>query len=134
MEWDMHRYLTGFDGFFENLFEFNDFSYFEDLQEVLEERGVSFKNMIIEDVIAYELLRINLGFKNYQGIEKRGRSTRCPPLFSITHDSSFFPSASDLSYVLTRIPSSAFFDFFQLLVKKCVDCGVIIPRILIWDG
>ena len=25
-EWDMHRYLKGFDGFFENVFEFNDFS------------------------------------------------------------------------------------------------------------
>ena len=31
MEWDLHRYLKGFNGFFENLFKFNDFSYFQDL-------------------------------------------------------------------------------------------------------
>ncbi len=134
MEWDMHRYLKGFDGFFENLFEFNDFSYFQELQGTLENDGVSFKNMFIEDVIAYELLRINLGFKNYRGIEKMGRFMRYPPLFSITHDYEFFPNAADLSYVLTRIPSEALFEFFQLLVQECVDHGIIVPRILIWDG
>ena len=134
MEWDMHRYLKGFDGFFENLFEFNDFSYFQELQGTLENDGVSFKNMFIEDVIAYELLRINLGFKNYKGIEKMGRFMRYPPLFRITHDYEFFPNAADLSYVLTRIPSEALFEFFQLLVQECVDHGIIVPRILIWDG
>ena len=134
MEWDMHRYLKGFDGFFENLFEFNDFTYFQEVQGVLEDEGVSFKNMFIEDVIAYELLRINLGFKNYKGIEKMGRFMRYPPLFGITHDYEFFPNAADLSYALTRIPSEALFNFFQLLVKECVDCEIIVPRILIWDG
>ncbi len=134
MEWDMHRYLKGFDGFFENLFEFNDFSYFQELQGTLENDGVSFKNMFIEDVIAYELLRINLGFKNYKGIEKMGRFMRYPSLFSITHDYEFFPNAADLSYVLTRIPSEALFEFFQLLVQECVDHEIIVPRILIWDG
>lgn len=134
MEWDMHRYLKGFDGFFENLFEFNDFSYFQELQGVLENDGVSFKNMFIEDVIAYELLRINLGFKNYKGIEKMSRFMRYPSLFGITHHPKFFPNAAELSYVLTRIPSEALFEFFQLLVKECVDHGIIVPRILIWDG
>ena len=134
MEWDMHRYLKGFDGFFENLFEFNDFSYFQEIQGVLEDDGVSFKNMFIEDVIAYELLRINLGFKNYKGIEKMGRFMRYPPLVCITHDYKFFPNAADISYVLTKIPAEAMFEFFQILVKECVDCGIIVPRILIWDG
>ena len=134
MEWDMHRYLKGFDGFFENLFEFNNFTYFQDLQGTLEDKGVSFKNMFIEDVIAYELLRINLGFKNYRGIEKMSKFMRYPPLVSLTHDFEFFPNAADLSYVLKRIPAEALFEFFQLLVKECVDCGIIVPRILIWDG
>lgn len=134
MEWDMHRYLKGFDGFFENLFELNDLSYFQDLQGALEEGGMSFKNMFLEDIIAYELLRINLGFKNYKGIEKMSRFLRYPPLVGITHDPNFFPNAADLSYVLTKIPAETLFEFFQLLVKECVDCGIIVPRILIWDG
>ncbi len=134
MEWDMHRYLKGFNGFFENLFEFNDFSFFQDLQESLENQGVSFKNMFVEDVLAYELLRINLGFKNYSGIERMGRFLSYPPLFSITHNPNFFPNARDISYILTRIPAEALFEFFQLLVKECVDCGIIVPRILICDG
>ena len=134
MEWGMHRYLKGFNGFFENLLEFNDFSFFQDLQGTLENRGVSFKDMFIEDVFAYEMLRINLGFKNYSGIERMGKFLAYSPLFSITHDPNFFPKAQDISYVLTRIPAEALFEFFQLLVRECVDCGIIVPRILIWDG
>ena len=126
LEWNMHRYLKGFSGFFENLFEFNDFSFFQDLQETLEENGVSFKDMFIEDVFAYEMLRINLGFKNYTGIEKMGRFLSFPPLFSITHDSKFFPKAQDISYVMTRIPPEALFEFFQLLVRECINYGIIV--------
>ena len=133
-EWDMHRYLKGFNGVFENLFEFNDFRFFQDLQGTLEDKGVSFKDMFIEDVLAYEMLRINLGFKNYSGIERMGKFLAYPPLFNITHDPNFFPAAQDISYVLTRIPAEALFEFFQRLVKECVDCGIIVPRILIWDG
>ncbi len=134
MEWDMHRYLKNFNGFFENLFEFNDLSFFQDLQGILENSGVSFKDMFIEDVLAYEMLRINLGFKNYAGIQRMGRFITDPPLSNITHDPDFFPDAQDISYVLTKIPADALFEFFQLLVKECIDCGIIVPRILIWDG
>ena len=133
-EWDMHRYLKGFNGVFENLFEFNEFSFFQELQGRLENNGVSFKDMFIEDVLAYEMLRINLGFKNYSGIERMGKFLPYPPLFNITHDPNFFPKAQDISYVMTKIPPEALFEFFQLLVKECVDCGIIVPRILIWDG
>lgn len=41
-EWDIFHYLPKFDGPFENLFEFNDFNFFDDLQERLEEEGGSF--------------------------------------------------------------------------------------------
>ena len=133
-EWDMHRYLKGFNGYLENLFEFNDFSFFDDLQERLENRGVSFKKMFIKDVLAYELLRINLGLKHYKSLEKIGRLLGQPPLFGITQDPLFFPSASDLSFVLNRIPGEAFFHFFQLLVKESIEYRIVIPRILIWDG
>ncbi|MHA1336063.1 MAG: transposase [Promethearchaeota archaeon] len=90
--------------------------------------------MFLEDVIAYELLRLNLGFKNYTDIERMCRFMRFPPLYGITHDPNFFPSAKDLSYILTKIPSDVFFQFFQLLVNECIEYGIIIPRILIWDG
>ena len=133
-EWDMHRYLKSFIGYFENLFEFNDFHYFDDLQEKLEKEGVSFKIMFLKDIIAYELLRLNLGFKNYTGIERMGRFAGESPLYSITYDPKLFPKATDLSFVLTKIPANEFFNYFQLLVKECVDYGIIVPRILIWDG
>lgn len=35
---------------------------------------------------------------------------------------------------MKRIPSESLFEFFQLLVKECIQLGIIVPRILIWDG
>lgn len=134
MEWDMFHYLHKFKGYIEHLFYFNDFSFFDDLQERLESEGVSFKGMFIRDVFAYELFRVNLGTKDYAGLEKLGGFLHAPPLFGVTHDSYFFPTAADLSYVMNRIPANELFAFFQLLVKECIKLGIIIPRILIWDG
>lgn len=133
-EWDMFRYLDNYQGAFEHIFEFNDFSFFDDLQENLEEKGISFKGMSIKDAISYELFRINLGLKEYSEFERIRYFLGIPPLFSITTDPSFLPSAADFSYMLNRIPAEALFDYFQQLVQECIDYGIIIPRILIWDG
>jgi len=133
-EWNMFHYLPKFKGCIEHLFYFNDFSFFDDLQERLEAEGVSFKKMFIRDVFAYELLRVNFGLKDYAGLEKFGQFLTAPPLFDITHDPSFFPTAADLSYVMERIPAEESFKFFRLLVKECINLGIIVPRILIWDG
>ncbi len=130
----MLHYLDKFKGNFESLFYFNDFSFFDDLQERLESGGVSFKGMFLRDVFAYELFRVNLGTKDFTGLEKLGRFLNAPPLFDVCHDPCFFPTAADLSYVMKRIPSEALFEFFQLLVKDGFKLGIIVPRMLIWDG
>lgn len=133
-EWDMLHYLQKFKGYFEYLFYFNDFSFFDDLQEKFEADGVSFKNMFIRDVFAYELFRVNLGLKDYAGLEKMGRFLIAPPLFGVTRDPTFFPTAADLSYIMKRIPAKELFTFFRLLGKECIKLGIIVPRILVWDG
>ena len=133
-EWDMFRYLRGFKGYFEYLFYFNDFSFFDDLQERLEADGVSFKKMFIRDIFAYELFRINQGLKDFTGLERMGRFLSAPPLFDVTNEPAFFPTSTDVSHVMKRIPAEELFKFFQILVKECIDLGIIIPRILIWDG
>ena len=133
-EWDMIHYIQGFKGYIEYLFYFNDFNFFDDLQEGLEADGVSFKTMFIKDIFAYELFRVNQGLKDFAGLERMGRFLSTPPLFDVTNDPNFFPTAADVSYVLKRIPAEELFKFFQLLVKECFELGIIIPRILIWDG
>lgn len=55
-EWDMHRYLLGFKGFFENIFELNDLTFFDELQARLEAEGAYFKNLSVRDVFIYNLL------------------------------------------------------------------------------
>jgi hypothetical protein len=133
-EWDMHRYISKFDGFFENLFELNDLRFFDDLQERLEEDGMYFKGLSIKDVFTYNLLRINLGFKDYSGIEKMSRLLIYPPLYKVTDNPGYIPTAADVSLVMSQIPASELFKLFRLLVKECIELKIIVPRILIWDG
>ncbi|MHA1899625.1 MAG: hypothetical protein ACTSW5_01925, partial [Promethearchaeota archaeon] len=46
----------------------------------------------------------------------------------------FFPSASDVSYVMTRIPASDLMKFFHDLVEEAVELKIIYPKILLGDG
>lgn len=134
LEWDMFHYLPHFQGSFENLFEFNDLSFFDEVQDRLESEGVSFKGLFVRDIIIYEMLRINMGFKDYRGIEKLFRFAPQLSIFSLPVHSHSVPNAADMSYVIKKLPESDVFQFFQDLVEECIDYGLIIPRILLWDG
>ncbi len=54
--------FQGFAGFFEYLITCNNFSYFNELQDKLEEKGVSFKNRFLYNIIIYELARNHHNF------------------------------------------------------------------------
>ncbi|UYP44606.1 hypothetical protein NEF87_005081 [Candidatus Lokiarchaeum ossiferum] len=56
------------------------------------------------------------------------------PLKGILHDSYYFPSADDISYIMNRIPLSRVMDYFHNLVREAIDLRIIIPRIMIFDG
>ncbi len=133
-EWDMLQLLPGFKGYFNHLFELNDFTYFDELQATLETQGISFKNIFLHDIIALELLRRQLGFKDFTGVEKLSRFVCEHPLKGIVYDQYYFPTADDISYILNLIPADAIMTFFHQLVEEAIELGVINPRILLWDG
>jgi len=133
-EWMMLHTLQSFDGYFNHLFEFNDFSYFDDLQVELELQGTNFKDLFLHDIIIMELLRRQLGFHDFTGLEKMAYFLHDHPLRALVHDPTYFPTAADVSYVLTRIPSEKILQFFNNLVKEGIELGIIDPRILLWDG
>lgn len=56
-EWDILRYLPNYEGTFENIFKFNDFSFFDELQEKLEAEGITKYKwlLIISDSGPYDL-------------------------------------------------------------------------------
>ncbi|MHA1618445.1 MAG: hypothetical protein ACTSVZ_04120, partial [Promethearchaeota archaeon] len=132
-EWDMLQLLPEFKGYFNHLFEFNDFTYFDELQASLEANGAHFKGIFLHDIIAIELFRRQLGFKDFARIEKLSSFLAEHPLKGIVHDQYYFPTADDISYVLNLIPADAIMDFFHSLVQEAIEIGVINPRILLWD-
>lgn len=133
-EWDTLQTLPKFLGFFNNIVEFNDLSYFDDLQEKLERKGISFKNIFIYDIFLFELIRRQIGFRDYTGLEKIRGFLSINPFEKVLHNPVFFPSADDVSYVMTRISADEFMDFFHLLVKEAIELKIINTRILLGDG
>lgn len=134
LEWDTLQTLPKFFGFFNNISEFNDFSYFDEVQERLEADGISFKDMFIHDVIMFELIRRQIGFRDYTGLEKIRGFLAINPFESVLTDPDFFPSAADVSYVMTRIPASDLMKFFHDLVEEAIELKIIYPKILLGDG
>jgi hypothetical protein len=132
-DWTIARSMPAFTGFFNHLFELNDFSMLDEIQEALENEGISFKGIAIHDAVVWELLRLQLGFHDYTGIEKMLRFIGGNPLSPLLHDECFLPSAADISHVMTRIPARKLFDFYQERVTEAIDLKIIVPRVLLWD-
>lgn len=133
-EWDMIQTLPKFMGFFNHIPEFNDFSYFDEVQEKLEAKGISFKNIYIHDVILFELIRRQIGFRDYTGLEKVKGFLYSDPFEGFLTNPTFFPSASDVSYVMTRIPAEFLMKFFHGLVREAIELKIIDTKILLGDG
>jgi Transposase DDE domain len=133
-EWDMLKTLPKFKGYFNYLFELNQLSYFDDLQEELEAKGLNFKGIFLYDIIALELFRRQLGFKDFAGLEKLSYFLNEHPLKGIVHDAYYYPSAADISYILNLLPPKKLMEFYYALVQEAIDLGIIDPRILLWDG
>lgn len=132
-EWILVQSMKTFTGFFNHMFNLNDFSKLDDFQEQLENEGVSFKHFAIHDVVAFELLRLQLGFQDYTGLEKIYYFIGGNPLQAILRDQQFFPAAADVSYVMTRIPAVMLKEYYQDLVDEAIALKIIVPRILVWD-
>jgi hypothetical protein len=105
--------MKTFTGFFNHMFNLNDFCNLDAFQETLENEGISFKHIAIHDVIAFELLRLQLGFQDYTGLEKVYYFIGGNPLHAILRDKLFFPAAADVSHVMTRIPSKMLKEFYH---------------------
>lgn len=127
------RLMPSFTGFFHQMFDLNDFSLLDEIQEELEGQSIGLRKISIHDVVAFEFLRLLLGFQDYTGLEKIFWFTGKVPLHSLLRDEEFFPKASDVSHVMTRIPPDGLMQFFHGLVDEAIDLKIIVPRILIWD-
>jgi hypothetical protein len=133
-EWDMLRAFPKFAGYFEHMFEVNDLTFFDEVQDHLEARGVDFRNFFVHDVVAFELLRRQLGLADYAAMEKVAAWWERNPLAGIVHDVDYFPAAANISYVLRRVPAAEFVAYFHQLVAEGLALRVIKDCVLIWDG
>jgi hypothetical protein len=98
-EWDLIQLLPDFTGYFIHIFELNDLSFFDDLQERLEKDGNNFKGIFLYDIVAISLFQRFLGIEKYSELERLSFFLHRQPLTGIVHDEFFFPSAKDISWV-----------------------------------
>ena len=131
IEWDMLQFPIKFMGFFNHIFEMNDLTYFDDIQELLEEKGANFKNIFLYDIIIYELMRRQAGFRDYTGLEKAKNLFIFNPFL---HNPTYFPTAEEVSMVMKQVPSHVLMEFFLQLVQEAIELRLIYPRIILADG
>ncbi|WP_457559527.1 hypothetical protein [Candidatus Harpocratesius sp.] len=132
-EWEMLQLFLEFKRYFIYIFELNDLSYFDDLQNDLEINGTPFKGIFLYDIIAIELFRRQLEFKDFTGIEKLSYFLSEHPFKGIVHDQYYFRTVNNISYILNLIPSDAFIKVFHKFEQEAIDLGIIILSILLYD-
>ncbi len=130
----MLKVLPGFTGFFEYLITCNNFSYFDEMQERLEARGISFKNRFLHDIIIFELSRIHIGIDNYTAYMNAIRYFQANYLKTVLHDPDYFPDVSIVSHALRVLPLEALKQFFFELLEETFEFKIVKNRILIWDA
>ena len=129
----MLKALSGFTGFFEHIIICNNFSYFDDLQEILEARDVSFKNRFLHDIIIFELSRIHIGIDNYSSYLNAIRYFQANYLKTVLHDPNYFPDLGIVSHAMRAIPLKALKQFYFELLEETYEFKITKDRILIWD-
>jgi len=126
--------LPGFTGFFEYIIMCNNLVFFDNLQEELETKGISFKNRFLHDIIIFELSRIHIGIDNYTSYANAIRYFQADYLKTVLHDPNYFPDVSIVSHALRSVPLDALKRFFFELLEETYDFRIAKNRILIWDG
>ncbi|GAH36507.1 unnamed protein product, partial [marine sediment metagenome] len=114
----MLKALPGFTGFFEHIIACNNFAYFDDLQGKLEDRGYSFKNRFLYDILIFELSRIHIGIDNYTAYMNAIKYFQADYLKSVLHDPDYFPDVGIVSHALRTLPLEALKLFFFELLEE----------------
>ncbi|MGV9142250.1 MAG: transposase [Promethearchaeota archaeon] len=130
----MLKGLSGFTGFFEHIIYCNNLSFFDDVQEELELKGVSFRNRFLHDVIIFELSRIHIGIDNYTSYMNAIRYFQADYLKTVLHDPNYFPDLSLASHIIRALPLESLKRFFFNLLEETYEFKIAKNRILIWDG
>ena len=130
----MLKALSGFTGFFEHIITCNNFSFFDEIQEELEAKGVSFKNRFLHDIIIFELSRIHVGIDTYTSYMNAIRFFQANYLKTVLHDPTYFPDVAIVSYAIRAIPLEVLKQFFFELLEETYEFKIAKNRVLIWDG
>jgi len=129
----MLRALPGFTGFFEYLIYCNNFAYFDDLQVELENKGLTFRNKFLHDIIIHELARIQIGIDNYTSYMNDIKFLQATFLKNVLHDPDYFPDADIVSHALRVIPLESIKQYFYDLLEESYELKIVKNRVLVWD-
>ncbi len=127
----MLKALSGFTGFFEYIIYCNNFSFFDDIQEELELKGLSFRDRFLHDIIIFELSRIHIGIDTYTSYMNAIRYFQANYLKTVLHDPTYFPDVAIVSHTLRVIPLDVLKQFFFELLEETYEFKIAKNRILI---
>jgi len=126
--------FPNFTGYVDYLFMDVRFTFFDDVQFLLESSGVRVGARSLKKLIQLEFMRINAGIEDYTSFQAIFRLISLQALPSAFLDLDFMPTVQDFSRAFHAVPVSCFTTFHRQLVDDLMDLGLINFNIIIWDG
>jgi len=123
-----------FTGYVDYLFMDERFTYFDDVEFLLESSGIRVGARSLKTLIELELLRIHVGIEDYssfQAIFKLFQPSALPGPFSSLVS---LPAIQDFSRAFHAVPASCFMTFHRQIIGDLIDFSLVNFNIIIWDG
>ena len=125
--------VSGFQGFFDDLFLINNLTHWDHWERKLSEKNLLRKIPCLHDMFIYECIRIHLGIETYAQFWRILSFFNPSTILPLINLPKFIPRDQDFSDFYHLVPLEAFEEFLWSLVQETFDRKLVSCRILIWD-
>jgi len=129
----LYQNVLAFQGFFDDLFFFNDLSYFDYIEAIINQQGIRTGAPSLHDMLIYEFARIHSGNATYAGFLRNFTFFGPNNFKKLLYEPDFIPNVQDFSRMFHSIPVDAFHIYFFQLIEEFYDYKLLKFKILIWD-
>jgi hypothetical protein len=125
--------LPGFRGYFDDLFEAEDFAFWDRWEVELRGRRLPREVPCLRDMFVYECVRLNMGCETYVQFARALGMLGPSPVLPLLYNPTFVPGEQDFSDFYRVTPLDAFQELFWDIVERLYAAKAIRCRVMVWD-
>src|SRR6056297_3339666 len=129
----LYSEITEFQGFFDDVFLFNDLTHFDEVERCLNKDGIRTGAPCLRDMLIYKFACIQSGNQYYEGFIRNLRFFGDLTFRRLIREPHFIPSVQDFSRMFHAVPPRVFKDYFFQLVQELLEERLLSFKIMMWD-